>query len=101
MLHACTRSMPSLLHCLTVFKIFNNNVSNLYAFTYTFYSFIAAPVILLRLSMFFMAAHSNGQAIIFCSCGFYLLSSFFLAYSQRSEIGCLPYFTHDVALVRI
>jgi len=33
--------------------------------------------------------------IIFCSCGFYLLSFFFLiflAYSQRSEIGCLPHF---------
>ena len=32
--------------------------------------------------------------IIFCSCGFYLLllSSFFLAYSQQSDTGCLPYF---------
>jgi len=30
--------------------------------------------------------------IIFYSCGFYLSSSFFLAYSQRSEIRCLPYF---------
>ena len=33
-----------------------------------------------------------GQAIIFLPCDFYLLSSFFLAWSQRSEIGCLPYF---------
>jgi len=36
------------------------------------------------------------QAIIFCSCSFFLHSSFFLsfflAYSQRSEIGCLQYF---------
>ena len=24
--------------------------------------------------IYFMAAHSNGQAIIFCSCGFYLSS---------------------------
>ena len=41
-----------------------------------------------------MAAHSNGQAIIFCSCGFYLSSSccFFVAYSQRSKSGCTPYF---------
>jgi len=38
-----------------------------------------------------MAAHSNGQVIIFCSCGYFLLL-FFLAYSQWSEIGCLPYF---------
>jgi len=38
----------------------------------------------------FMAAHSNGQAIIFCTCG--NLLSFFLAYSQQSEIGCVPYF---------
>ena len=30
------------------------------------------------------------QAIILCSCGFYLL--FFLAYFQRSQVGCLPYF---------
>jgi len=27
--------------------------------------------------------------ILFCSCGFCL---FFLAYSQRSQIGCIPYF---------
>jgi len=44
----------------------------------------------------FMAVHSNGYAIIFCSCGYFLyflfLSSFFFAYSQRSEIGCLPFF---------
>ena len=35
-----------------------------------------------------------GQAITFFSCGFYLSSFFlfFLANSQRSEIGCLPYF---------
>jgi len=39
-----------------------------------------------------MAAHSNGQAIIFCSCGFFLPVVFSLAYSQRSESGCTPYF---------
>ena len=34
-----------------------------------------------------------GQTIIFSSCFFLLSSSFFfLAQSQRSEIGCLPYF---------
>ena len=34
-----------------------------------------------------------GQAIIFLPCGFFFyLSSFFLAYSQPSQIGCLPYF---------
>jgi len=33
-----------------------------------------------------------GQAIIFCSCGFFLLLSFFLAYSLRSQIGCLRHF---------
>jgi len=32
-----------------------------------------------------------GQTVIFCSCGFYLLL-FFFAYSQPSQIGCLPYF---------
>ena len=33
------------------------------------------------------------QAIIFCHCGFFfLLSSFFFAYSQWLQIGCLPYF---------
>jgi len=40
----------------------------------------------------------------FCLCVFLSSSSFFLAYSQRSEIGCLPYFytsTHGVALMRI
>jgi len=31
-----------------------------------------------------------GQTIIFTSCGFCLL--FFLAWSQRPHIGCLPYF---------
>jgi len=34
-----------------------------------------------------------GQAIIFLPCGFlfFYLTSFFLAYSQPSQIGCLPY----------
>jgi len=50
------------------------------------------------------------QAIIFCKCGFFFLillsrflSSFFFAYSQRSQIGLDVYHTstHDVALVRI
>jgi len=45
-----------------------------------------------------MAARWNRQAITFSRCGFFLSSiffyilSFFLAKSQRSEIGCLPYF---------
>ena len=41
----------------------------------------------------------NRQAIILCSYGFcLLLSSFsFLAYSQRSQIECLPHFSHHVA----
>jgi len=30
-------------------------------------------------------------AIIFSSCGLYLFSSFFLAYSQRSQIRCFTY----------
>ena len=34
-----------------------------------------------------------GQAIIFLSCGFFFyLLLFFIAYSQPSQIGCLPYF---------
>jgi len=37
---------------------------------------------------------SNGQTIIVCRCGFFFLSFFllFLAYSQPSQTGCLPYF---------
>jgi len=42
-----------------------------------------------------MAAHSNGQAIIFLSYGFFFyllfLLSFLLAWSQPSQIGCPPY----------
>jgi len=44
-------------------------------------------------SFFSMAAHSNGQyfaAVV--SIFFFLLLLSFLAQSQRSEIGCLPYF---------
>jgi len=33
-----------------------------------------------------------GQTIIFCPVVSFFLLSFFLALSQRSEIGCLPYF---------
>ena len=33
-----------------------------------------------------------GQAILFWSCGFFYLSSFFFSSPQRSQIGCLPYF---------
>ena len=36
--------------------------------------------------------------ILFCSCGFfYFLLSFCLAYSQRLEIGCRPYFHKRLA----
>jgi len=41
--------------------------------------------------MQFMTPCVADADIIFCSCGFYLLS-FFLVYSQRSQIGCLRYF---------
>jgi len=34
--------------------------------------------------------HPIWQAIIFCSCGFFFF--LFVAYSQQSQIGCLPYF---------
>jgi len=37
----------------------------------------SGPYLLSFINFCFMAAHSNGQAIIFCSCGFYLSSSFF------------------------
>jgi len=33
-----------------------------------------------------------GRAIIFLPCGFFLLFLFFIAKSQRSQSGCLPYF---------
>jgi len=40
--------------------------------------------------------HPIGQAVIFCSCGFFffflLLLLFYLAYSRRSQIGYLAYF---------
>jgi len=56
-----------------------------------------------------MAAHSNEQGIIFCSCGFYLFSSFFFSFffpRLISAVGDWMYHvyhtsTHDVALVRI
>jgi len=44
---------------------------------------------------FVMTAYAIGHAIIFLSCGIFLLSFFllfFLALSQRSQIGCLTYF---------
>jgi len=44
-----------------------------------------------------MTAHSNGQAITFCSCGFCLLSIFFSS-PQRSEIRCLPYLHTNACL---
>jgi len=40
------------------------------------------------------ALYVIGQVVIFLPCGFFLLLllSFFLAESQRPQIGCLPYF---------
>ena len=49
-------------------------------------------IIILLLSLYY--------AFIFCTCG-YFLSSFFFAYSPRSEIGCPPHKCHDVPLVWI
>ena len=50
--------------------------------------------------------HSNGQAIIFCSCGYYLsCSSSFLFFSSPIlsswRLDIYHTSTHDVALVRI
>jgi len=44
---------------------------------------------LLKVNYGYYYGHPIGQAIIFCNCGFFL---FFLACSQQSEIGCVPYF---------
>ena len=52
-------------------------------------SYRYSPSISRLLSQFIMAAHSNGRAIIFRSCGYLLL--LLLAYSQPSEIACLAY----------
>jgi len=38
------------------------------------------------------AQHSRTRTYIFSSCGFFFLLFYFLAHSQRSDIGCLPYF---------
>jgi len=57
-------------------------------------------------SKLFMATDSTGQAIIFCSCGFYLLlSSFFprlfTAVGNWILLHTYHTSTHDVALVQI
>ena len=53
----------------------------------------------------YMAAHSNGQAIIFCSCGFCLLSFLFLSFSSPNlsdrRLDVYHISVHDVALMRI
>jgi len=45
----------------------------------------------------------NRQAIIFCSCGFFVLSLFYprLFSAVADWMSTIGYFTHDVALVRI
>jgi len=52
-----------------------------------------------------MAALNNGQVIIFCSCGFYLLSFFFLLFSAPNLSGLTLHvyhtLSHDGAFVRI
>ena len=54
-------------------------------------------------SNFIMAAHSNGQAIIFYPCGFYLSSFYLFSSPNLSGRRLDSYHTtiHDVALVRI
>ena len=44
--------------------------------------------------LFLWPHYGIGQAIMFSSCGFFFLLCFFLflAYSQPSQIGCLPFF---------
>jgi len=39
-----------------------------------------------------MVACLADAGVLFLPCGFFFLLSFFLAYSQPSHIGCLPYF---------
>jgi len=51
---------------------------------------------LMRVLLLLWPPYGIEQAIMFLPCGFFfyllLLSSFFLAKSQRSQCGCLPYF---------
>ena len=51
-------------------------------------AFYGRPYVVMERSLYFAAVVS-------------VFFSFFLAYSQRLEIGRLPYFQHDVALLRI
>jgi len=52
-----------------------------------------------------VAAHSNGQAIIFCSCGYFLLSFLLFLFSlpilSGRKLDVYHTSTHDVALVQI
>ena len=57
--------------------------------------FISVGIYLLQswrsICSYFWSPYGIGQTIIFLSCGFFFCL-FFLAYSQPSQIGCLPYF---------
>ena len=54
----------------------------------------SAHILILAFFLFLWPHYGIGQAIMFPSCGFFFLLCFFLflAYSQPSQIGCLPFF---------
>ena len=54
-------------------------------------------IVVLLLSLFLWSPYGIGQTVIFLPCGFFFFLSFFLSFlflaeSQPSQIGCLPYF---------
>jgi len=102
------KSVPTLDDMFTVIdKIGSGNLSTIVIFILVFLAMIGCIrwywcVMTLRVSLeswsssLLWLPYGIGQAIIFLSCGFFFLSIFFglffLAYSQLSQIGCLPYF---------
>ena len=67
-----------------VFKLWLNN-------------YYGSPYIVMHRPLCFAAVVSSSSSFFLS----FFLSLFFLAWSQRLQIGCLPHFRHDVALVQI
>jgi len=87
--HVYTHNYRSSRPPLKYADILFSSLIQVWSYTQIFYY---ASTVWVLVTVFLWPPYKIRQTIIFSSCGFFFFFVFFLAYSQPSQIGCLPCF---------